>query len=160
VAQVSLIYKPIYRAYTKEWCGFNSIHYWNRTILLCTPCIYHLDKLWFFYVTCRCLSMTSNYLFINYYKLLIMKYKLLCFESCWTVPLTFQWRTYISLNTNVFIKWYIMWCFSHMGLWSYLSSVLICIQRLCDNICTYVICISLYPSWATYLDVILCCHHI
>ena len=25
----------IYRAYTKEWCGINSIHYWNRTIILC-----------------------------------------------------------------------------------------------------------------------------
>jgi hypothetical protein len=29
----------IYRVYTKEWCGFNSKKYWNRTILLCTPCI-------------------------------------------------------------------------------------------------------------------------
>ena len=29
----------IYRVYTKEWCGFNSEHYYNRTILLCMPCI-------------------------------------------------------------------------------------------------------------------------
>jgi hypothetical protein len=35
----SAIQKQKYRAYTKEWCGFNSIHYWNRTILLCIPCI-------------------------------------------------------------------------------------------------------------------------
>jgi hypothetical protein len=28
----------IYRAYTKEWCGFNSEYYLNRTILLCMPC--------------------------------------------------------------------------------------------------------------------------
>ena len=30
----------IYRAYTKEWCGFNINFYWNRTILLCMPCIW------------------------------------------------------------------------------------------------------------------------
>jgi hypothetical protein len=30
----------MYRAYTKEWCGFSSEYYWNRTILLCMPCIY------------------------------------------------------------------------------------------------------------------------
>jgi hypothetical protein len=29
----------IYRVYTKEWCVFNSFHYWNRTILVCTPYI-------------------------------------------------------------------------------------------------------------------------
>jgi hypothetical protein len=29
----------IYRAYTKEWCGFNCYLHWNRTILLCTPCM-------------------------------------------------------------------------------------------------------------------------
>jgi hypothetical protein len=29
----------IYRVYTKEWCGLNSEYYWNRTILLCIPCI-------------------------------------------------------------------------------------------------------------------------
>jgi hypothetical protein len=26
-----------YRAYTKEWCGFNTLIYWYRTILLCMP---------------------------------------------------------------------------------------------------------------------------
>jgi hypothetical protein len=37
---VSIMYRP----YTKEWCRFNSIHYWNRTILLCMSCIYwHWD---------------------------------------------------------------------------------------------------------------------
>jgi hypothetical protein len=30
-----------YRAYTKEWCGLNNYSYWNRTILLCMPCITH-----------------------------------------------------------------------------------------------------------------------
>ena len=25
--------------YTKEWCGFNSFNYWNRTIILCMLCI-------------------------------------------------------------------------------------------------------------------------
>ena len=30
----------MYRAYTKEWCGFNSEHYYIRTILLCMPCMY------------------------------------------------------------------------------------------------------------------------
>jgi hypothetical protein len=29
----------MYRVYTKEWCGFNSEYYWNRTIILCMPCI-------------------------------------------------------------------------------------------------------------------------
>jgi hypothetical protein len=29
----------LYRAYTKEWCGFKIIRYWYRTILLCMPCI-------------------------------------------------------------------------------------------------------------------------
>ena len=27
-----------YRAYTKEWCGFNSDSHLNRTIVLCMPC--------------------------------------------------------------------------------------------------------------------------
>jgi hypothetical protein len=35
----SLSIQLIYRVYTKEWCGFNSVHYYNRTILLCMPCI-------------------------------------------------------------------------------------------------------------------------
>jgi hypothetical protein len=35
----------IYRLYTKEWCGFNSFHYLNRTILLCIPCITGMIKL-------------------------------------------------------------------------------------------------------------------
>ena len=30
--------EKIYMVYTKEWCGFNSVHYYNRTILLCIPC--------------------------------------------------------------------------------------------------------------------------
>jgi hypothetical protein len=35
------IYIYIYiQVYTKEWCGFNSEYYLNRTILLCMPCIY------------------------------------------------------------------------------------------------------------------------
>jgi hypothetical protein len=34
----------IYRAYTKEWCGIKSEFYWNRTILLCMPCIYAYRK--------------------------------------------------------------------------------------------------------------------
>ena len=29
----------IKRLYTKEWCGVNSVHYYNRTILLCILCI-------------------------------------------------------------------------------------------------------------------------
>jgi hypothetical protein len=29
----------IYRAYTKEWCGFTGDSYLDRTILLCMPCI-------------------------------------------------------------------------------------------------------------------------
>jgi hypothetical protein len=33
----SFVY-TLYRAYTKEWCGFKRIHYWYRTILLCMPC--------------------------------------------------------------------------------------------------------------------------
>ena len=32
-------YPIIYRVYTKEWCGFNSEYYLNRTILLCMPCL-------------------------------------------------------------------------------------------------------------------------
>ena len=35
----------LYRVYTKEWCGFNSLHYWNRTIRLCIPCISHITQL-------------------------------------------------------------------------------------------------------------------
>jgi hypothetical protein len=31
--------KHLYRVYTKEWCSFNWIWHWNRTILLCIPCI-------------------------------------------------------------------------------------------------------------------------
>ena len=32
------LYKPQYvQAYTKQWCCFNSEHYYNRTILSCMP---------------------------------------------------------------------------------------------------------------------------
>jgi hypothetical protein len=38
------MYNIKYRAYKKELCGFNFTLNWNRTILLCTPCIC-LDKI-------------------------------------------------------------------------------------------------------------------
>jgi hypothetical protein len=30
----------MYRAYTKEWCGFTGDSYLDRTIILCMPCIF------------------------------------------------------------------------------------------------------------------------
>jgi hypothetical protein len=40
--------QSIYRVYTKEWCGFNSEYYWNRTIILCMLCIWGF---WLIYCT-------------------------------------------------------------------------------------------------------------
>jgi hypothetical protein len=34
-----------YRVYTKERCGVNSFHYWNRTILLCIPVYWYYMEL-------------------------------------------------------------------------------------------------------------------
>jgi hypothetical protein len=36
---ITIYTEVLYRVYTKEWCGFKSENYWNRTILLCIPCI-------------------------------------------------------------------------------------------------------------------------
>ena len=51
----------LYRVYTKEWCGFNSFHYWNCTILLCIPCTSTSKQRQFMNTKCLILQTTSTF---------------------------------------------------------------------------------------------------
>jgi hypothetical protein len=77
----------IYRAYTKEWCGFKRIHFWYRTILLCMPCI----------VRNFCVSRGSALLKVVDVWLLIPTH------IAFSLPL---WHTRVSLLCPLFTQWY------------------------------------------------------